>query len=973
VYRVEVPVGIRTNDLIADLNADPHVAYAQLNHGMDLDQAFVPDDPLFSSFGSWGQTFRDLWGPDRIHVPEVWSRSQGEGTVVAVVDTGLDALHPDIVGNVWINEGEDLDGDGIAGPADRNGIDDDGNGFIDDLTGFDFANSIDTDADGFYAGPEDVSDSDPFDDNGHGSHVAGTIAAVGDNGIGIIGIAPKSKLMALKGFRAEGSASDIVLWRAVLYAAEMGATVINNSWSCGTPCPENPLAEDVLTLVDALGTVVVTSAGNSADDVLFRSPESGDHVISVGALGVDDRLASFSNRGWLMDVVAPGGGPNEASSVLVARRNILSLLSSGAPSFRSFFAVGDEYLRFSGTSMSAPHVAGAVAILRSLRPELSPSDVRRLIRMSSEDLGLEGHDSRFGAGVLDVARLVDTELPDLTLSIAAPSPGTLHDPGSGALRLLGRADGGDLAELEIEVGSGLNARSFEPVASFGDSVARSSSQADLGEGVLALWDTSKVPDGPYVLRVIARLHDGRRVEEHTVVGIERNTPIRISKGDRAADRPKLSGRQVVWQVKESEVKSNGITLNDLEIGFFPERSRDRTSLTRNRITSIDLEGEQRNPVFKGREIAWEEHVGSRVTLERCRLERGATRCEPTPVSTEAGRFFELRIGRDWLVWMRFNEGMSRLEGCRIGPSVDACVPRPLIAPEAGDGWTLSSFDGDTLFVRRGFSERARCRLTAEEGLCRPEVVAFSEDSPSPAELVHDGNLVAFKTLRLESRLPPGCEGRDSENDCIFELVPVVQIYACWIGQADPVCDPVPITDSVPDVSLLGMAVSRNRVTWSIAPGDDRAAIHFCQFVPETQECVDQRLSGAPAQQGYPSIDSNRIVWEDRRLGEIGIFGIELPSLVSPRRVKATAGKLFRIPLRGIAGTGGALRFEVEAIEGFTPEDANARFVSTSLNSDFVVLSGSVPPNAASKALWTVRAIGAGGLFTDRILEISADP
>ena len=110
VYRVEVPAGIRTNDLIADLNADPHVAYAQLNHGMDLDQAFVPDDPLFSSFGSWGQTFRDLWGPDRIHVPEVWSRSQGEGTVVAVVDTGLDALHPDIVGNVWINEGEDLDG-----------------------------------------------------------------------------------------------------------------------------------------------------------------------------------------------------------------------------------------------------------------------------------------------------------------------------------------------------------------------------------------------------------------------------------------------------------------------------------------------------------------------------------------------------------------------------------------------------------------------------------------------------------------------------------------------------------------------------------------------------------------------------------------------------------------------------------------------------------------------------------------------
>src|SRR5690606_25083057 len=133
------------------------------------------------------------------------------------------------------------------------------------------------------------------------------------------------------------------------YAAENGARVVNNSWSCGTPCPENPLAQEVLGLLAASDVVVVTSAGNASQDVLFWNPENDPRVINVGAIGFDDALSDFSNRGWLMDVVAPGGGPSTPLSVRLARRNILSLLSSGASEEQRSFAVADAYLRLSGT------------------------------------------------------------------------------------------------------------------------------------------------------------------------------------------------------------------------------------------------------------------------------------------------------------------------------------------------------------------------------------------------------------------------------------------------------------------------------------------------------------------------------------------------------------------------------------------------------------------------------------------------
>ena len=206
----------------------PHVAFCQPNYLMET--SWTPDDPSYHARGSWGQPYDDLWGLKAIHAAEAWERAQGEGVVVAVVDTGVDYRHPDLIDNIWTNPGE------IAG----NGLDDEGNGFIDDVHGFDFANSVDVNDDGDYTDPEDRQDPDPMDDDGHGTHVAGTIAATGNNRIGIIGVAPKAKVMAVKGLGGQNG-SITALSAGIVYAALNGARVINNSWGSPGRLPSEPL------------------------------------------------------------------------------------------------------------------------------------------------------------------------------------------------------------------------------------------------------------------------------------------------------------------------------------------------------------------------------------------------------------------------------------------------------------------------------------------------------------------------------------------------------------------------------------------------------------------------------------------------------------------------------------------------------------------------------------------------------------
>jgi subtilisin family serine protease len=175
-------------ELLAALRQQPEIEYAELN--VIVHTQSVPNDAYYSTTGAWGQTFRDLWGLQSISAETAWDTTQGDNVVVAVVDTGLAYNHEDIAGNVWQNDGE-MGLDGSGNDKRSNGVDDDGDGLIDDWRGWDFVTLDGTPA-----------DNDPMDNHGHGTHVGGTIAATGNNGLGIIGVAPHAKIMALKGLDA---------------------------------------------------------------------------------------------------------------------------------------------------------------------------------------------------------------------------------------------------------------------------------------------------------------------------------------------------------------------------------------------------------------------------------------------------------------------------------------------------------------------------------------------------------------------------------------------------------------------------------------------------------------------------------------------------------------------------------------------------------------------------------------------------
>ena len=366
--------------------ADPAVAWAIPD--VEVDVGLTPNDPYLSTSGSWGRSYADLWGLDAIDARTAWDTTTGQGTVIAVVDTGLDAAHPDLAANVWANAGE------IPG----NAVDDDGNGYVDDVHGWDFVDA----------------DPIPEDRHGHGTHVAGTAAAVGNNATGIAGVAFGARVMALKGIHDSGFGYSSDLAEAILYAAENGADVINNSWGGFGP---NNLIFEVVDTANALGTLVVSAAGN--DGLMTSSylwmPGGHPRGLTAGATTTDGSRASFSNYGFELSVLAPGV-------------NVLSARSSQEV-FDADLNVGTGYVRLSGTSMATPHVAGAAALVLAADPTLTTAEVRWHVELGAEQPGAPGYEGQrfnpfFGYGRLDAAAAFAQ--PPVTTRLAPPKVREWH-------------------------------------------------------------------------------------------------------------------------------------------------------------------------------------------------------------------------------------------------------------------------------------------------------------------------------------------------------------------------------------------------------------------------------------------------------------------------------------------------------------------------------------------------------------------
>lgn len=358
VYILEVEKGVNILKAVDEYAQDPNVEYAEPDY--IVRSTATPNDPLFSSLWGLHNTLRDA----DIDAPDAWDIETGStNIIVAVVDTGVDYTHEDLAANIWHNPDE------ISG----NGIDDDGNGYIDDDIGWDFSTceKFNSYFECIILKPED---NDPYDDHGHGTHCSGTIGAVGNNGTGVAGVNWHIKIMPLKFLNPDGYGSYSDAVSAILYGIEMGVHIMSNSWGGDE---YSQALSDAIEAADNAGILFIAAAGNNARNTDFSPfyPASYDvqNIVSVAATDNYDALASFSNFGvHSVDLAAPGV-------------NIFSTL----PPFAYLSSNcndndGNGYGSCSGTSMAAPHVSGVAGLIWSHYPDLTVSEVKDRILFTSD-------------------------------------------------------------------------------------------------------------------------------------------------------------------------------------------------------------------------------------------------------------------------------------------------------------------------------------------------------------------------------------------------------------------------------------------------------------------------------------------------------------------------------------------------------------------------------------------------------------
>jgi subtilisin family serine protease len=353
----------------------------------------VPNDPLFAQQWPMSQA-------DGIGAPGAWWTSKGAGAVIAVLDTGADLTHPDLAPNLWTNPGE------IPG----NGIDDDGDGYVDDVHGVNVL----------------AHNGNPQDGHGHGTEMAGAAAGVGGNRIGVTGVAPEAKIMPVKVLGDDGSGNTDSVIAGVQYAVAHGADVINLSMNG----PQDSQAlDETLAAARAAGVTIVASAGNDGAnrDTTPSYPASTPGVLAVAATATDGGLTPFSAYGKSVPLAAPG-------------ENVLST------------ARGGRYEASSGTSIASAQVSGAAALLAAARPQATPDQIRDALVSGAHRLSLDSGMVGSG-GTLDAAGAVSRLIPGAGPRLSLASKRTIRSR-TGRITLKWKARGavGAVALYRVKVG-----------------------------------------------------------------------------------------------------------------------------------------------------------------------------------------------------------------------------------------------------------------------------------------------------------------------------------------------------------------------------------------------------------------------------------------------------------------------------------------------------------------------------------------
>jgi thermitase len=364
------------------------------------------DNPEIPAAGSGGSgsdpLYNKQWGMNQNNVKGSWNKTRGsEDMIVAVLDTGVDYTHEDISDNLWHNPGEtgpDAQGKDKA----KNGVDDDKNGYIDDVIGWDFA----------------AKDNKPYDlalsfneiimgggNPGHGTHCAGNIGARADNGKGIVGVAPNIKIMPLRFITEKGQGTTADAMAAIKYAVDNGARVTSNSWGSEGEDPNDPDSKalrEIIQYAESKGVLFIAAAGNGHQGVGYDNDTDGqpsipasyphDNIVSVAAIDENGALGPFSNWGRKsVDLAAPG-----------------VKIFSTVPSNQYQEKIGDfmgQTINWDGTSMAAPHVAGAAALYWSANPDKSWREVKEALMNGVKKTQLLS--SKVGSGgQLDVSNLM---------------------------------------------------------------------------------------------------------------------------------------------------------------------------------------------------------------------------------------------------------------------------------------------------------------------------------------------------------------------------------------------------------------------------------------------------------------------------------------------------------------------------------------------------------------------------------------